>query len=419
MCRYLGGGVGVGYFEMAADSRTILREITQSCCDNTIVTSRAKLASQRALFANTVLDRYHSTPLFAIAVLLCSRFLSAMSTSPDLSPADWVLDIVICTAAALTGKWLIPAGILVACAMFAWWLLPGSDTPLGYMVYCIAVFSAVAQGRKKESIFFTCLYAVLACMELIKPSMELFQVVGTVVLLVILLALVWLIGIMTRRYEVAMADLRLAHAKSIQEERREIARDLHDSVASAMARMIMRAEEALLGGIYDPGAVDALNNIVAVGREGSRDLRAMLVSLRNNDGDDTPTPVGLWNIPSLGDVVAKRIGELQSAGFAVDFSVNIDEKSMPTAIRNTLGKVVFEATSNIMKHGLSASTCSVLIEAGSSEAELVFVNVAERKQARADGLGLIGLRERLLVFNGELEHFEVNGAFVLRARITY
>jgi len=150
-----------------------------------------------------------------------------------------------------------------------------------------------------------------------------------------------------------------------------------------------------------------------------RDLRGMMETLRRNE-PDRDEPQAPWQISSLDEVLAARLAELREHRFPVTSHVDADLTALPESVRETLAKVVVEATANMLRHGDPSGPVSVMIETSDADVEAVFINRPRPAgSARHDTpqLGLVGARERVEALGGELEVTSESPAWVVRARI--
>ena len=169
----------------------------------------------------------------------------------------------------------------------------------------------------------------------------------------------------------------------------------------------------------DEELVGDLDYIINSGRNAMRDLRGMMETLRRND-PDVKEPQALWRISSLDEVLASRTTALREEGFTVTSHIEADLTDLPESVRETLGKVVVEATANMMRHGDPSGPVSIMIESNEGEFEAVFINKAKPPSpAHQDTpqLGLVGARERVEALGGELEVTSMSPTWVVRARI--
>lgn len=83
-----------------------------------------------------------------------------------------------------------------------------------------------------------------------------------------------------------------------------------------------------------------------------------------------------------------------------------------------MGKVVVEATSNILKHAVPGSSVTILVEQDAEQIEALFLNRVGAKRTKGERhLGLVGIGERLNTLGGELEHHKAGNTWVMNARL--
>ncbi|KJS52043.1 hypothetical protein VM98_33800, partial [Streptomyces rubellomurinus subsp. indigoferus] len=120
--------------------------------------------------------------------------------------------------------------------------------------------------------------------------------------------------------EAAERDRReLARARdAVRHERTQIARELHDIVANAVAVMVLQAEAARAAGpgALPPGADDALGRIEEVGRGAMGELRRLLRLLRTADAT-VEAGAGRRGLADL----AALLEDVRQAGVTVDLEV--------------------------------------------------------------------------------------------------
>lgn len=207
---------------------------------------------------------------------------------------------------------------------------------------------------------------------------------------------------------------RMAHDAVVQ-ERARIARELHDVVAHAMSVMIVQAGAARTVVERDPGqAALALRRIEDTGRFGMAEMRRLIGVLKADDeqAELMPQP-GLAQLDELLETV-------RSAGLPVEAVTEGTPRPLPPGVDLTAYRVVQEGLTNVLKHAGGAHARAMV----RYEDDAIEVEVADDgRGAVADpngtpGHGLLGMRERVAVFDGTLETgARAGGGFVLRARI--
>jgi signal transduction histidine kinase len=219
--------------------------------------------------------------------------------------------------------------------------------------------------------------------------------------------------------EAARAEERReeAAARAVAEERRRIAREMHDLVGHSVSVMVVQAGGARRILEKDPDrAVEAAVRIEQTGRAALAEMRRLLGLLGPHDGDPALGPQ-----PGLDDVDA-LIGRARDAGLPVEVAVEGERRPLPAGAEAAAYRVVQEALTNALKHA-GASPTEVLLRWGPDALEIL---VADRGVTRgapeaalpSGGHGLVGMRERVKVYGGDLAAGPApGGGFEVRARI--
>ena len=247
---------------------------------------------------------------------------------------------------------------------------------------------------------------------------------GELIFIPLLFALGWLAGfaLRERAAQAEAAEARAAQAErereaaarlAVAEERARIARELHDIVAHAVSVMVLQVG-AVRHKLPDALAEDrdALTGVEKAGRTALVEMRRLLAAMRD-DGDEAalaPQP-GLDGLTSL-------VEQVQRAGLRVEVHVDGERVPLPRAIDLSAYRIVQEGLTNALKHA-RASRADVTIRYRSDELELE-VRDDGRGTSASDGLGhgLVGVRERVKIYGGEMTAGTANGGgFVLSTRL--
>ena len=229
-----------------------------------------------------------------------------------------------------------------------------------------------------------------------------------------------------RAYEVELEErTRLLEAdqdararSAVAEERRRITRELHDVVAHGVSVMVIQAGAARRTLRDDrPDVSEALETIETTGRSALRELRRVLTVLRGDDGDQDH----LGPQPGLADHGA-LVERCREVGTEVRFHAD-DLPELSPGRELTAFRVVQEALTNAIRHAGPGATIDVRLHTDAARALSIEVTDDGRGSA-ADpssdgaGFGLVGLRERLAVFDGERDFGpRVGGGWALRATL--
>ncbi len=151
------------------------------------------------------------------------------------------------------------------------------------------------------------------------------------------------------------------------------------------------------------------------GRDSVTELRRMLGMLR-----EQPRP-GLEPLPSLA-----RVNELarsvRAAGVAVDIHVEGDPAGVPAGVDVAAFRILQEALTNVLKHA-HATHASVRVAYSRDAVTLEVLDDGSGSHANGDhepGHGLIGMRERVALYGGDLETTpRDSGGYSVTARLPY
>jgi signal transduction histidine kinase len=200
---------------------------------------------------------------------------------------------------------------------------------------------------------------------------------------------------------------------AVAEERTRIARELHDIVghsvsvmtvqASAVRRLLLPEQER---------EREALEIVEQTGREALAEMRRLVGVLRRPEEAPALAPQ-----PSL-EHLDKLVEQVREAGLPV--SLHVEGKVMPLSpgVDLTGYRLVQEGLTNAVKHA-GAHSAEVLVRYGAGEVEIVVTDDGDGSgDGDKGGHGLVGMRERVAVYGGELEAGpRPEGGFALRARL--
>jgi signal transduction histidine kinase len=176
------------------------------------------------------------------------------------------------------------------------------------------------------------------------------------------------------------------------EERLHIARELHDSLTHSISVIRVQAGVAVhLARKRGEEVPAALQAIQEASSDASRELRATLSVLRDQDGR-----LGLEQLPGL-------VSRASAAGLTVTVTVTGTERELPAEVDWAAYRIVQEALTNVTRHSGQASACVQV----SYEPAAVTVRVDDdghgtNGQPLAPGLGITGMRERATALGGRL-----------------
>ncbi|MBQ1023368.1 sensor histidine kinase [Micromonospora sp. C95] len=201
------------------------------------------------------------------------------------------------------------------------------------------------------------------------------------------------------RARVAEANQRALAEQAVADERRRIARELHDVVAHHVSVMGVLATGVRRVLRRDPeGADEAMATIEETSRATLRELRRLLDVLRTEAepaAELAPQP-GLAGIEALTD-------QVREAGLPVTLTVTGQPGQLEEGVALTVYRIVQEALTNALKHAGTA-TAQVRVGLGGDAVEVEVTDTGRGPSPDTDriGHGLVGMRERVGLYGGIL-----------------
>ena len=208
---------------------------------------------------------------------------------------------------------------------------------------------------------------------------------------------------------------RARHAAA--DERNRIARELHDVVAHSVSVMVIQTQAARRVAAGDREAArDALSSVQSCGRDALIEMRRMIGVLRH--GDEELAGATAPALSQLGALAARA----RAAGLPVELRIDGEPRELTPGLDLVAFRVVQEALTNAIKHaGPARALIRVTFTTGALELEISDTGrgpAPARGEAGAPGQGLVGMRERLVLYGGELQTGRApGGGFKVRARI--
>ena len=196
--------------------------------------------------------------------------------------------------------------------------------------------------------------------------------------------------------------LRIRRRHTAAVERARITRELHDIIGHTLNLIVVQAGAARTVFKSRPDqALDSLNAIETTARQSLSDMERMLGILRPPEAEAAPYS------PQPGLRQVYRLAEQFSvAGLPVEVNVAGEPHKLPTSLDLTAYRIVQEALTNALKHA-GPSRARVAISYLADKLELDIVDngrgPGDDGHVAGSGRGLIGMRERVSLFGGELD----------------
>jgi len=379
----------------------------------------------------TVVGQIHRSQGAFIAHAVPSPDGGFVAPDPGLTPAAAYLLVlgVLLTTAPLAFRRRYPAGAF--CVMMAAVLATnGHTTTVTFAAVLFAAYSAIVYSRYRRlallAVFGVAVVVTAAFPDTTPPVPARFTA-----LLVLLPTAAVAVAMRTWRQRAgdSAERLRLAQAeheaqtrRAVEAERARIAGELHDVVTHNVSVMVVQAGAARR--VLDSSPQEARAALLAVegsGRTAMGELRHLLGLLAPaGDHGTAREDAALVPQPGLGQVQA-LVDRVRAAGLPVELVVE-GERELPPGVDLAAYRVVQEALTNVLKHADGARAAIRLVH---EEAGLVITVTDDGSGAgygppgsSGAGRGLIGLRERVGVYGGELDAGpRPGGGWRVRARI--
>jgi len=218
--------------------------------------------------------------------------------------------------------------------------------------------------------------------------------------------------VFNRRRHLAL-DRELAAREAVTTERTRIARELHDVVAHAMSVMIVQAGAARTVIERDPAAAqEAIARVEETGRAGIAEMRRLIGVL--TDAGEPPSTAPMPGLSEL-DLLLETV---RAAGLPVEVVRTGMPRTLPPGADLAAYRVIQESLTNALKHaGPAHARVSMDFAADRLTIEVADDGIGPGPEPGV-GHGLIGMRERVALFDGTVTTGErPGGGFLVRAEI--
>jgi signal transduction histidine kinase len=226
----------------------------------------------------------------------------------------------------------------------------------------------------------------------------------------------WFVGRAVRQRRLNDRELELEKgraAAAIVDERARIARELHDVVAHSISVMVLQARGGRRVLDSDPAdARDAFAVIEWTGQQALDEMRRLVGMLRS--GDESLPLAPQPSLMELGTLVE----QVRAAGLPVQLAIEGEPRDLPAGVDLSAFRIVQEALTNALRHAGPAHA-RVVLRYRTDDLELEISDDGPGTgHGSGSGYGLVGMRERVSVYGGELEAGQrPGGGYALRVRL--
>jgi signal transduction histidine kinase len=228
----------------------------------------------------------------------------------------------------------------------------------------------------------------------------------------------WLVGYLIRVQQQLLVEQQEAQTQlaehAVADERRRIAREVHDVVAHSLSVTLLHTTAARRGLQEDrdiDDAVEALEQAEQLGRQAMADIRRTVGLL--DDG-----PVRLAPEPGAGEI-AGLVDDFVRAGLDVTLHADGPVDGVSAAVGLALYRITQESLSNVAKHAPDAQS-TVTLTISRTSAMLAISNqlpVTVAAAKASEGRGLRGMRQRVELLGGRIDIGPANDGWSVSADI--
>lgn len=349
----------------------------------------------------------------ADAVLAVAMATASLTTATDAGTVFFALlstvPLALRRIRPITVFWIVLASIVFA---------GNNANVVTFIAVVLAAYSAVVHSRSRAAAVFSVLLAGVTVTAIFPDTTP--PLPGRFTALLVFIPVV-LVGSSIHgwrsqaddsraRLQTIQAEHEAATVRALVTERTRIAAELHDVVTHSVSVMVVQAGAARRVMAASPGeATAALLAVEATGRAAMIELQHLLGLLSPVDGMDLRDAGLLQPQPGL-DQLRPLIDRVSAAGLPVRLIVTGEPGALQPGVGLAAYRVVQEAITNVLKHAGQAPT-TVRLDYRPHE---LFIDVSDDgprvtsrqsslAAAAGSGRGLVGLRERVLMYGGEFD----------------
>ncbi|MDQ0382633.1 sensor histidine kinase [Amycolatopsis thermophila] len=347
----------------------------------------------------------------------------------DFGHLGYILLIVSGLAVAARRKWPVPVFVAVALVSLVYYGLDFPDGP-GWLGLLVALYTLAAYGDGRRSLVTAGVgITVLATGWLVAAAdVEPRAAIGWVFFRIGVSVMSTALGesVRSRRVIAAEAQARAELAERTREEvararadaeRLRIAREVHDTVAHAIA--IINVQSGVTAHVLDKKperAREALRTIEQTSSRALQEMRTILGVLRDDSDGNAPTP----GLAQLDELTTKA----RDAGLDIQLEQASPAAPLPSAVESAAYRIVQESITNVIRH-VGPTRVTVVLTPGIDALQIRVTDDGRRVPAQQPtsnganpGRGILGMRERCQLLGGDLNAGpQPGGGFEVRAHL--
>jgi signal transduction histidine kinase len=245
----------------------------------------------------------------------------------------------------------------------------------------LIIYSVFRWGSGRAIIVGLAIIIVSTLVSSLAPPFDVSNLIGGFAIVTV----VALVGALFR-FRAGSRMRELDRAKS--NEREELARDLHDTVAHHVSAIAIQAQAGLATVGKNPDAATAALRVIS--EEASRtlaEMRSMVRVLRNDESVDLAP--------------AAKIGDLRKlAGGIVSVELSGDVDALPAPVAAAVYRIAQESVTNARRHARGATRIDVRVSVADERVLLTVHDDGTSGTPGAVGYGITGMTERATLLGG-------------------
>jgi signal transduction histidine kinase len=356
----------------------------------------------------------------------------------DLGNLGYTLLVVSGLVLVVRRRWPIPVFVSTALISLVYYGLDFPDGP-GWLALFVALYTLAAYGDGRRSLVTAGVGTAVLAVAWLRMAVDIEprEALGWVFFRIGVSVMSAALGesVRTRRVIAAEAQERAERAERTREEeararvdaeRLRIAREVHDTVAHAIA--IINVQAGVTAHVLDKRPEQARQALQAIEQTSSRalgEMRAILGVLRGDDNGRVPHP-GLEQIDEL-------TAKARDAGLDITFQATPPATPLPTAVGSAAYRILQESITNVIRHA-GPTRVTVTLNPGIDALEIRVTDEGRRDGSGApatdgssgngadpadlQGRGIRGMRERCQLLGGQFDaRPRGEGGFEVTARL--
>lgn len=269
-------------------------------------------------------------------------------------------------------------------------VVTGGDSQLVTTAYLLLlVYAVVRWGAGRAMLLSAAIVVASFLLSLLLGPVLLSDVIGSLAVLAMTITL----GV-AFRWRAAARARELDRVKL--QEREQLARDLHDTVAHHVSAIAIQAQAGTAVAATDPDAAARVLGVIE--SEASRtlaEMRSIVRVLRREEGHE------LAPSPAIADLL--QLARPESGGPVVDVQLTGDVDAIPPTIAAAVYRIAQEGVTNARRHARNATGIQVRVGADEAGIRLDVRDDGDAAASAAPGYGITGMIERATLLGGTCE----------------